>query len=273
MSYANTSLPLPEQCDMWIKTLQGSVIRTLFETLKDVIFETTLVVSQPGVKATSMDSSKSSLVYLKLNADAFEEFHCEKETSLGISMQSMYKLIKTTGNHDILTMFVLKDVPHELGLCIENSERKSKTIFYLKLLDIAHRDITVPNFSYESIVTIPSANFQRLTRDMQNISSMVMLESHPDKLVLSCQGDFANQTTILGDHEQDESSTVRFQSNTSDIICSTYSLKYLTLFGRSSSLSSVVTLYIKKDHPLVLEFSVGSLGSLKYLLTPQVDDE
>jgi len=256
------------------------VIRILFETLKDVVFETTLLVSPSGIKATSMDSSKSSLVYLKLDASSFEEYHATRNNiPLGISMQSMFKLIKTIGNHDILTMFVKTSSPHELGLCIENAEKKSKTIYTLKMLDTDVQDINVPDFSYESIVTLPSVNFQRLCRDMQHLAPTVCLESHPTKIILSCNGDFASQTTVLGDQPddmEDDQTTghdIRIQSSTTDIIRSTYSLKYLTLFGRSSALSNVVTLYIKKDHPLVLEFSAGSLGSLKFLLTPQLEDD
>lgn len=116
---------------------------------------------------------------------------------------------------------------------------------------------------------------------MQHLASTVCIESHPTKIVLSCKGDFASQTTVLGDQadndpvESDQATghDIRIQSSTTDVIQSTYSLKYLTLFGRSSALSNVVTLYIKKDHPLVLEFSAGSLGSLKFLLTPQIDDD
>ena len=275
MSIANNSVPPKSECDVFIKTLQGSVIRTLFETLKDVIFETTLIVGPGGIKTTSMDSSKSSLVYLKLDASSFEEFHVTRaDIPLGISMQSMFKLVKTTGNSDILTLFVRADTPHELGICIEN-DRRSKTVYSLKLLDTDVQDINVPEFSYESVVTLPSVNFQRLCRDMQHLASTVCIESHPNKVVLSCVGDFATQTTVLGDDEDDEDDhmhDIRIQSSSSDVIRSTYSLKYLTLFGRSSALSNVVTIYIKKEHPLVLEFSAGSLGTLKFLLTPQLDD-
>lgn len=157
MSTANISVPPKSECDIYIKTLQGSVIRILFETLKDVIFETTFIVGPLGIKATSMDSSKSSLVYLKLDASSFEEFYASRaDIPLGISMQCMFKLIKTTGNNDILTLFVRTDTPHELGVCIENVERKSKTIYSLKLLDTDVQDINVPEFSYESVVTLPS---------------------------------------------------------------------------------------------------------------------
>jgi len=281
MSLANISVPQKSECDLYIKTLQGSVIRILFETLKDVIFETTFIVGPTGIKATSMDSSKSSLVYLKLDAGSFEEFYASRaDIPLGISMQSMFKLIKTAGNSDILTLFVRTDTPHELGICIENAERKSKTIYSLKLLDTDVQDINVPEFSYESVITLPSAGFQRLCRDMQHLAPTVCIESHPTKIVLSCKGDFASQTTVLGDQgdsamESDQSTghDIRIQSSTTDVIRSSYSLKYLTLFGRSSALSNAMTIYIKKDHPLVLDFNAGSLGSLKFLLTPQLDDD
>jgi hypothetical protein len=32
-------------------------------------------------------------------------------------------------------------------------------------------------------------------------------------------------------------------------------------------------MYLKKSHPMVLAYEVGSLGELKFLLTPQMDDD
>ena len=258
-------------CKVFIKTVQGAVMRTIFEVLRDVIFDSNLILSPTGLKIAAMDSAKCSLVYLKLHADAFEEYHCTSEVRIGLNMASIYKLIKSAGSHDTVTLFIENESSHELGIIVEKPE-KSRTVFHLKLLDVDGADISLPDFEFDSVVTLPSTTFQRLCRDMQNVAPLMTIESSGSTLTLSCTGDFASQTTVLGGGAQDDGDMV-IETASSDIIRGTYSLKYLTLFGRASSLSNAVTLFIKKTHPLVIEYNAGSLGSLKFLLTPVLNEE
>jgi hypothetical protein len=57
-----------------------------------------------------------------------------------------------------------------------------------------------------------------------------------------------------------------------DDISATYSLKYLTLFSKSSALSNTVSLFIKSNHPLVIEYAVAGLGRLAFMLSPHMDE-
>lgn len=268
----NVTMITKASCKVFIKTVQGSVMRTIFEVMRDTLFDSNLIISPSGLKIAAMDSAKCSLVYLRLHADAFEEFQCTSETRIGINMASIYKLIKTAGSHDTVTLFIDNDSSHELGIIVEKPE-KSRTVFRLKLLDIDGADINVPEFEFDSVVTLPSSTFQRLCRDMQNVAPLITIESSNNMLTLSCTGDFASQTTVLGgENSQGDAAEMVIASASSEVIRGTYSLKYLTLFGRASSLSNAVTLFIKKAHPLVIEYNAGSLGSLKFLLTPVLDD-
>lgn len=264
--------PDVRECDVYIRTFQGAVIRTLVEVLKDVIFEASLMVTPTMMKITAMDSSKSSLIYLKLNAENFEEYVCSKDLRLGLSMINLFKIIKTAGHkNDILTLFVRRDTPYELGIVIENDEKRSHTVFSLALLEIDSQDIQIPEFQYQSIVTLPSAMFHRLSRDMQQLSNFVTMETYKGSLTLSCKGDFAKQSTTFFPLDGDENVIV--QTTNEDRIQGTFSLKFLCLFGRTSSVSSMVSIYIKKEHPLLLEYTIGSLGKLIFLLTPVMEDE
>lgn len=258
------AIPDKAECIVFIRTLQGSIVKTLIECLKDIVFEQSFCVSPEGIKSTSMDASKMSLVYLKLDAKNFEEYQCIKSTNIGISMQAMHKLLKSLTSNDVLTLFIEKTNEHDLGVAIENVEKKSCTIFRLKLLDMDHADISIPSIEFDRVVRIPSTAFQRLCRDMSHLSPYVRLRSFPESLELFCEGDFASQETTLGGTADIDVS----KNMTSEVIEAHYSLKYLTLFGRASNLGNVMSLYIKKEHPLVLEYDAGSLGMLKFLLTP-----
>ena len=46
-----------------IRTGQSSNIKTLFETLKDIITETNVIIDKTGLKILTMDSSHTVLVF------------------------------------------------------------------------------------------------------------------------------------------------------------------------------------------------------------------
>ena len=57
-----------------IRTGQSSNIKTLFETLKDIITETNVIIDKTGLKILTMDSSHTVLVFLDLDESKFEYF-------------------------------------------------------------------------------------------------------------------------------------------------------------------------------------------------------
>jgi len=52
-----------------------------------------------------------------------------------------------------------------------------------------------------------------------------------------------------------------------------FAVKYLNLFNKASSLSSHVILSLSNDTPLVVEYRIEKLGSLKFYLAPKISDE
>lgn len=267
------NVPIPkDQCRVYVKSVQGGVLRTLFETLKELVHDGSMIFSTDGAKLATMDAAKCSLVHLKLRADCFEEFACTHTTAVGINFASMHKLMRTCGSHDTVVLYVLHDTPHELGIRIQNAEKNSQTAFQLKLLELDDRHISLPDMTFDSIYTLPSATFQRLCRDMQGLSPSMTITAKPSALEFSCAGDFARQVTIIGEASDGLVMETTHDDTTFIDISATYSLKYLTLFSKSSALSNTVSLFIKSNHPLVIEYAVAGLGRLAFMLSPHMDE-
>jgi len=52
-----------------------------------------------------------------------------------------------------------------------------------------------------------------------------------------------------------------------------FALRYLNLFNKASNLSSQVVLSMSNDTPLVVEYRIEKLGSLKFYLAPKINEE
>ena len=113
----------------------------------------------------AMDSSHVSLVSLKLNAEGFDHYRCDKPINLGVSFENLAKVLKCAGNDDIISL-AAQDDSDTLGLMFAspNSERVSD--FELKLMDIDSDHLGIPDTEYKCNVRMPAAEFQRIIRDL-----------------------------------------------------------------------------------------------------------
>ena len=252
-----------------VKTVQSGAFRVLIESLKEILTDTNIIIDPTGIKLIATDNSQIVLIHMKLSAENFEYFFCEKKTVIGINMMNMFKLIKAMSNNDTLTLFILKENPNRLGIRINNVEKNSQTTFQLNLLDINDDEIAIPPAKFETELTLPSSDFQKIIRDMTNIGENIEIKSVGSTLILNCDGDFAKQETILSETQNGLSFSK--SSGPEMPIQGVFSLKYLLLFTKCTNLCNLIHMYIKNDYPLVIRYDVANLGHIKLCLSPNIE--
>lgn len=254
-----------------IKTVQASAFRILVEALKEILTDANFECDETGIKMIAMDSSRTVLVHLKLQADKFESYMCKEKRVLGISMINLFRIIKTMNNNDTLTLFLEKEKDSVLGIRIENSEKNTTSTFYLNLMDLHVDNIQIPSVEFESVITMPSTDFQKIIRDMHNYADLIDIKSVEDHLIFSCNGDFCSQETIIG--ETDSGMNFAKNKKPDEIIQGEFALKHLVLFGKCTNLCNSIQMFLKNDYPLVIKYTVASLGEIKLCLAPSCNEE
>jgi proliferating cell nuclear antigen len=253
-----------------IRTVQSPPFRCLIEALKEILTDANIEFDQSGLKVVAMDASHTVLVHLKLDAKNFESYHCPNKMVLGVGMLNLFKYIKTLGNNDTLTLYVENDDPNKLGIKIENGEKNSVTRYKLNLMDLPEESISVPPAKFESVITMPSVDFQKLCRDMFNISDMLEIRSISNQLIFNCKGDIGTAEHIIG--ENNSGLSFLQKNNPDDIIQGIFALKHLVMFTKCTNLSNQVEIYLKNDYPLIVSYGVASLGNIKLCLAPQCSE-
>jgi proliferating cell nuclear antigen len=248
-----------------IRTSQSAIFRNLIEALKEILTEANLEFDSTGIKVMDMDETHTVLVYLRLHADKFTEgFYCPNKFVLGINMIYLYKLIKTMGNNDILTLYLPASNPNKLGIRMENSDKSACTNYFLKIFDTNVEEIQAPNLSFTSIIRMPSAEFQKVCRDMntRGDGDEVEITSVGGDLIFRNIGDYSEQETILT-----ENSTMKIQRmGKNEIVQGVFQLKHLVLFTKCTNLCQAIEIYMKNDYPLIIRYNFPSLGEVKLVL-------
>ena len=254
-----------ENCIL-IKTVQSSTIKILIEALKEILTDTVLEFTDEAVKICTMDSTHTILIHLRLDASKFEHYYCESRKLVGINMLNLNKIIKTINNNDTLSLFMNSNNCNILGIQIENTDKNAKRVTYMNLLDLENNNIEIPSATFNSVITLPSCDFQKVCRDINGIADYLEIKNINNQLILSCSGDFCSHENIMSDSDQ---ISVEHTDNENEIFQGVFNLKYLVLFTKCTNLSNTVELYLKNDYPLIIRYTVGSLGEIKLCLAPQ----
>ena len=254
---------------MELKTVQTGAFKTLIEAMKEILTDANIEFTDSAVKIITMDPTQTILVHLKLEKDSFEYYHCKHKIVIGVNMLNFFKLIRTLTNNDALTLYVENGNTNILGIRIENGEKNSLTNYYLNLIEVDETIYQIPPAQFESIITMPSGEFNKICRDMINLSEIIEIKSVGSQLIFSCKGEFASQETIIG--ETSNGLTFVKSGSEDNIIQGYYNLKHLVLFAKCTNLCNSIEMYMKNNFPIVIKFTVGSLGSLKLALAPKIE--
>lgn len=271
-----------------LKTLQGMVFKTLAEALKELLTETVIEFDPSGMKIVSINTSQTVLVHLHLEADKFEHYECERNQKVGINMLNLHKLFKTITNNDTLTIFIEKNDINNLGIKIEKCDKNIKNTYKLAMMDLKH-PIKMPVLEFNKTITMPSADFQKICRDMSSIADFVEIKDVQNQLIFNCRGEFCSQETILcdskstgvhlmsagegGDAEGGPEDEGFGGADPHAIVQGVFSIKSLVMFTKCTNLCDKVDLLMKNDFPLLVRYGVASLGEIKLLLSPHMEDD
>jgi proliferating cell nuclear antigen len=278
-----------------IKTVQAPVIKVLVEALKELLTDTSIEFDETGVKILTTDTSHVVMVHLKLDASKFEVYHCEGRISIGVNMLNFHKLLKTINNNNTLSLFMDRDDFNHLGIKIENSEKNTRTVYKLNLLDLDHHNLLVDPLAFPEVVTLPSSDFQKICRDMHNLADDMEIRSVNNQLIFSCKGDYCSQETVIretGGGPSGGGVTAMLGNNgaaaaaagaagggnggigagtgNNNIVQGVFSIKHLVLFTKCTNLCPTMELYLANNYPLVVKYDVSSLGAIRLVLAPQL---
>ncbi len=271
-SNKNQVLPKTDGNVLTIKTVQIAPFRTLMTALKDILLETNITFEPDGIRIINMDKSHTILAHLYLAAQNFEFYECKKDKIIiGVNMFHLFKLINSIDNDDTLTLYIegsdyVDGIVSHLALKFENGEIKQCKTQKLRLIEPEPEELQYPDVKFSSIINLPSADFQKIIRDLSCISDKLEIKSVGNELIFKCSGQFASAEIHRA--ESDGSMGFILKQDSSKIIQGEFSLKNLGYFIKCTNLCQQIEVYLENDLPLVVKYNVASLGTIHLCLAP-----
>lgn len=251
------------------KLKQAAVLKKVVESIRELVTDVNIDCTSAGLSLQSMDDAHVTLVILQMRAAGFENYRCDRTLPIGINMSSLSKIIKCGNNEDTLTLKA-NDDGETLSVVFESPKGDKVSDYELKLMDLDIEHLSVPEATYDVNVRLSSSEFQRICRDLQNISESVTISAIKDCLKFSAEGEIANGSIMVQSGAVGDSST---QINMVQPASLGLSLKFLNMFTKATSLSEHVILGLSDGVPMLVEYPIEDLGYLRFYLAPKVGDD
>lgn len=252
------------------KLEQASTLKRVIECIKDLITDCNLECTDQGISLQALETSHIVLVSMLLEKDGFSSYRNDRNLTLGINLNSLATVLKCAGNDDTVTLRASDD--SMLSITFEDTKRDRISEFNLKLMNIDQDYLTIPDATYETTVTMPSVELQKICRDFTSFSDSLRIESKKEGVKFSCEGESGDGSVHLKAHndldDPDQSVTIEVDEPLSPL----FNLKYFNNITKASSLSTTVTFKLSKNMPSLFEYTMPS-GQFKYFFAPKIDEE
>jgi proliferating cell nuclear antigen len=245
--------------------------RKILDALRELVEEANIDCNQSGLSLQAMDASHVALVAMHLDSShGFDQFTCASALTLGVNLGSIQKILKCGDASDTLTLKT--NAEHsELKFQFENAGRFFE--FSMALMDIDSERLAIPDSEPDATVTLASAEFQKICRDLAQFGDAVKIGVARKAVSFSVSGATGNGTITLASFDSAKGDR-QVEIACKDKVELTFALRYLAFFAKAAPLADAVKLEISSDRPLVALFEFpGDAGYLKYYLAPKVDDD
>ncbi|KAL8597451.1 hypothetical protein ACOMHN_050949 [Nucella lapillus] len=254
------------------RLVQGSLWKKVLDATKDLLSEAIYDCSSTGITLQAMDSSHVSLVSLSLRSDGFDTFRCDRNLSIGMNLVSMAKILKCASNDDIITVKA-GDNADTITFVFESPNQEKVSDYEMKLLDLDTEHLGIPDTEYSAVVKLPSAEFQRICRDLSQIGDSVVISCTKEGVKFSASGDLGTGNVKLAQTSSADKEEEAVVVEMNQAVCLTFALRYLNFFTKATALSPQVSLSMSQDVPLVVEYKIADMGFLRFYLAPKIEDQ
>lgn len=251
---------------------QAAVMKKVLDSIKDLVSEANFECSSTGFQLQAMDSSHVSLVAMQLKADGFEHFRCDRPISMGINLGNMAKCLKCAGSDDSITMKA-EDTGDVVSFMFEAPQQERFADFELKLMDIDAEQLGIPDTDYAANIRMPSSEFKRIVTELSTIGDTVNVSVTKDGIKFSTTGDIGSANITCRQAASVDKQEDAIVIDLNEPVKLAFALRYLNSFAKATPLSSVVTLSMSQELPVVIEYRISDMGYLRFYLAPKIEDE
>lgn len=241
-----------------------SYLKESINIINELVIEARFDITQTGIELISMDAANIAMINFKLLKNAFTTYDLDKDINLGLNIHNLKDILRRVKESDFL---IIEYVDEKLNITL-----KGKTLrkFKIPIIDLGEEDkqTKAPNLEYDTVIKTTSDLFSDAVdvADLKEDSVGVEITANKEKLLFNSVSNM------------NESSTTIKASKDTKIECkeeqvAKFQVGYLKKFTNGSKLSNFVTINLKTNFPIKVDYKAVDKVQLSFILAPLVINE
>ena len=146
-------------------------------------------------------------------------------------------------------------------LLIPKTNRCDNVVFCVITLCYLFLQLSVPPVHYSSIINLPTADFQKIIRDLSGLADSIEIKSIGKDLYFSVEGTFT--TTVVKRSECENNMNFVTEPSQAEVVRGVFPSKCLFQFIKCTPLCPHLEMNLGNGLPLIIKYDVASLGTIK----------
>lgn len=240
----------------------AKVFKDCIDALVTLIDEGEFDITNDGMKLRAMDPSQIAMVDFVLPKSAFEKYSIENEMKIGLNLEDLSKITSRARLGEKLTLKLDKSKSRLELLFKAKSTRK----FSLSLLDAAGMAPKQPKIDFDAKVRLSGSLLKEGLKDATLLSAYVVLKADKYGFMITSSGD---KGEVIIEARKDED--ILIEHSVSNDSKAMFPLEYLNNLLKNVEPDVAVTLNLKNDTPLKLEYPIAQ-ANVTYYLAPRIEN-
>jgi len=269
----------------YAETCHSKPFKDIIEILNGVVHEVTMVVKKKkekkddeedeefyGLEIATSNDSKSIFIKLQFKGKQFNKFYTKYDKEeIGINLEHLNIHIKPIEPSSILSLYINEKDRQTIRIEGSNEKEESLTVSNFKRMELEYKEKKPRVIPFDVSITMKSSLFNKICKEMNNISDYVEIKCLKNKFIFSCKGDCGTKEKIYT--EKEGGISIDWDDNIKcKITQGIYELKNIILFNKCAPLSNQILILMKNDDILSIKYVVADLADLVIALSP-VDEK
>lgn len=239
------------------KTSKIKDLKRAIESVSVLVDEGTLNISPNGIDIKVIDPSQIAMGILNIPKTMFEEYTLEgdKDLVVGMNFLELSKLMKRARSDDTVEL----KIDNKIGIKFKGKTTRDYELGILETSTPSRE----PKIETVDEIKIAGNLFVDHVKDIEMVSSKIAVEFNSKGVVLSAEGDVSEVTIEISDENL-------IDKNVKEDAKATFSIEYLKNLITAVDADTIITLRLKTNSPMVLEYSIGD-ANIKYYLAPRIE--
>jgi proliferating cell nuclear antigen PCNA len=229
------------------------------------------IKTKGGIKIVEINDYESIIIVIKLDAENFYKFDCKPSSfSIGMDPTNMFNILKNIDKEGNVTFYVNEHNKQTLNIELQNNEKKSRSIYNFKLMEIDRKQFTPPPPEVDIIIQMKTKDFHDICKELSTYSQFMIIECSDKKIQFKCKGavrEFEhdeegrdNCVSIKLNPKKDKSKPV--------IVREIYDLNDICMFNKCKNISTNVQILLRNDYIMFIKYKVASYGTMTVGFNP-----